>query len=160
MDASEAALSELEQNIKIDPDELEIELIKQPNDYYHASAGFAMAISLRDQAKNELDIAEAELFLAFRDEVIARTERPTEALLEAMINASDIHRSYVDKHLETKLLADKWLALRDSFIQKGHALRELANLHKLNYFGERPVTNADRGEAEAQVRKRATDHDR
>lgn len=159
MDASEKALAELSENIKIDQDDMDGEIISQPNDFYHASTGYAMAVSLRDKAKNDLEIAEAELYKMFRDEVSARGDRATEKLLEAMINSNEVRQEQFDKYLEAKLLADKWLALRDSFTQKGYALRELAELHKVNYFGDRTATVADRTEAEARVRSRATEND-
>jgi hypothetical protein len=154
MNASEDALAELSEKIKIDQDNLDVELVTQTNDYYHASRGHALAVSLRDQAKNNLDVAEAELYLMFRREAGDRVKL-TEAQLDATVKSNEIRQEYFTKYLETKLLADKWLSLRDSFIQKGHALRELAELYKLNYFGER-ATSASLNEVEARVRNRAT----
>lgn len=157
MDASEESLNELAERIKIaGHEELDTEFISQPNDYYHAATGFAMAVSLRDQAKNNLDVAEAELYLHFR----RNSEKLTEANLKAMVEADDDRHEYLDQYMQAKLLADKWLALRDSFTQKGHALRELAELHKLNYFGERSLSTSERIEAENRVRTRATGNDR
>jgi hypothetical protein len=152
MDASEETLAELSNQIKIDPDALEIELVTQTNHYYHASTGHAMAISLRDQAKNDLDITEAELYLMFRREA-GEKNRVTEAQLDAMVKANEVQHEYFDRYLKAKHLASKWEALRDSFIQKGHALRELAELYKLNYFGERATSAATR-DVEQSVRDR------
>jgi hypothetical protein len=153
MDASEETLNELADKIKIDPDSLDIEFINQTNWYYHAATSYAMAVSLRDQAKNDLDTTEAQLYLSFRDQT---REKPTEAQLKAMVEADDIRGEYFALYTQAKQLADRWLALRESFTQKGHALRELAELYKLNYFGERPLSAADRQEAENRVRNRAT----
>jgi hypothetical protein len=151
MNASEEALNELTDHIKIDRDELDIEFVTQTNDYYHAATGFAMAVSLRDQAKNNLEVAEAELYLDFRRHA---SERPTEAQLDAMVKAHEIRQEFFDRYLASKQIADRWLALRDSFSQKGHALRELAELYKLNYFGERSTTTAA-ADAEQRIRHRA-----
>jgi hypothetical protein len=154
LDASEQALVELEKKIMIDPDDLDVELVSQSNNYWHAAAGFAMALSLRDKAKNNLDVAEAELNLHFRQKA---TDKPTEAQLKAMVTADELRQQHVDDYISAKLLADKWLALRDSFTQKGYALRELAEQRKANYFGEHSSTSAERIEAETRVRNRATD---
>lgn len=152
MNATEDALTELSNKLRIDPDDMDVELITQPNDFYHAATGVAMAISLRDEAKNDLDVAESELYLMFRRDAV---EKLTEAQLDAMVKSHELRAEYFDKYLEAKQWADHWLALRDSFTQKGHALRELAELHKLNYFGERS-TNPVSVDAEHRLRKRAT----
>jgi hypothetical protein len=156
MDASEETLNELADKIKIDPDSLDTEFINQTNWYYHAATGYAMAVSLRDQAKSDLDTTEAELYLSFRN---GTRDKPTEAQLKAMVEADDVRREYLALYTQAKQLADRWLALRDSFTQKGHALRELAELYKLNYFGERPLSATDRQEAENRVRTRTTGND-
>jgi hypothetical protein len=153
MDASDETLTELSTRIKIDQHELEVEFITQPNDYYHAATGYALAISLRDQAKNNLDAAEAGLYLMFRREAGDRN-KPTEAQLDAMVKSDEMRVEYFDHYLQSKQLASRWEALRDSFVQKGHALRELAELYKLNYFGER-ATNAATKDVEQSVRNRA-----
>ena len=150
MNASENALAELSEKVKIDQDNLHVEIITQTNDYYHAATGFAMAVSLRDEAKNNLEIAEAELYLTFRREAV---DKITEAQLDAMIKANEIRQEFFEKYLSAKQLSDRWLSLRDSFTQKGHALRELAELYKMNYFGERRITAT--GEMETWVRNRA-----
>jgi hypothetical protein len=156
MDASEESLNELAERIKISgPEDLDTEFVSQPNDYYHVSTRHAIAVSLRDQAKNNLDITEAQLYLSFK----RNSEKLTEANLKAMVEADDIRGEFLDLYMQAKLLADKWLALRDSFSQKGHALRELAELYKLNYFGERSVSASERMEAEDRVRSRATNND-
>lgn len=149
MNASENALNELVVRIRIDQHDLDNEFVSQTNDFYHASTGHALAISLRDQAKNDLEVAEAEIYLMFRSEA---KEKPTEAQLDAMVKSHEVRSQYFDRYLTAKLLADRWSSLKDSFIQKGHALRELAELYKLSYFGER--TGASSTEAE-QVRHRA-----
>lgn len=153
MNASEESLAELGEKISIS-DDLDVEFVTQPNDFYHAAIGFALAISLRDKAKNDLEVAESELYLMFRREASSATTRPTEAQLDAMVKSNEVRLEYFETYLTTKQLADRWMALRDSFIQKGHALRELAELHKLNYFGER-TTSAASEDAGPRIRRRA-----
>lgn len=139
MNASKDALNELSDKIKINPNELDTEFVAQPNDFYHAATGCAMAISLRDKSKNDLEVAEAELYLTFRREASEAAERLTETHLDSLVTGHEIRQEYFDRYLDAKQLADQWIALRDSFTQKGHALRELAELYKLNYFGERSI---------------------
>jgi hypothetical protein len=152
MNATQEALDELAQRVRIDQSELDVEFVTQTNDYYHAATGYAMAISLRDQAKNDLEVTEADLYLQYRRQAV---ERPTETQLNSHVKTHELRQEYFDKWLSAKQLADRWMALRDSFTQKGHALRELAELYKLNYFGERSTSTAS-ADAEQRIRNRAT----
>jgi hypothetical protein len=149
MNASEEALTELAAKIKFDPEDLDVEIISQANYYWHAAGGYALAVSLRDKAKNDLEVAEAELNLLFRREA---TDKTTEPQLKAMVTASDLRLELFDKYIAAKLMADRWLALRDSFTARGYALRDLDQDRRANYFGERAIPASDRNEAEKRFR--------
>jgi hypothetical protein len=152
----ELRLAELERHIQIDPDSLAEEIISYTSHFYHIGLGHARAISLRDMAKEDVSALEAELFLRYRQDAIANNEKATEAILEAKVNSDPDRLDAIDKYIRSRLAADRWNNLRETFVQKGHMLRQLGELHKINYFGERPVSATERDDAGARVRNRAT----
>jgi hypothetical protein len=118
---------QLEVEIAIDRDNLENELINQANWHWHASKEAIDAISFRDNAKADVDNYEANLSLTFRYEAINRNERRTEAQIESLVKSDANRIELVQKYLMAKRNAERWLALRDSFVQKGYALKELVS---------------------------------
>ena len=129
-------LDQLEEKISIDETNINAELIKHPHDFYHVAKGAADAVSERDMAKFEVETYEASLYLTIRRDLTDRGEKFTESLLEHMIHNSDDRIKRVDNYLVAKHLADRWLALKESFVQKGYMLKEIIDNRKSDNIAE------------------------
>jgi len=126
----EERLDQLEERIIIDETNINAELISHPHDFYHVARGAADAVSLRDMTKFDVETYESSLYLTIRRDLAERGEKFTEALLDHMIRNSEDRAKLVDKYLVAKHLADKWLALKESFVQKGYMLKEIVDNRK------------------------------
>lgn len=149
-----ADFAELEARLTIDPDALDAEIISYTSFFYHVGLGYADAVSLRDAAKEDVAVYEANLSREIRAAAAANGEKITEAAIAARITADDRRLELVERHIRARLACERWSVLRDSFQQKGHMLREMVELHKVNYFGDRPVTANDRYDAGDRLRAR------
>jgi hypothetical protein len=140
MDRSNATLEdrldELEEKIKVDETNISAELISHPHDFYHVARGAADAVSLRDMAKFHVETYESTLYLVLRKELLERGEKFTEAFLEHKIHDNDPRIKLVEKYLTAKHLADRWLALKESFVQKGYMLKEIVDNRKSDNIAE------------------------
>jgi hypothetical protein len=120
--------AELEGLVQIDRDNLATELINHSSYYWHASKEAVNAISLRDAAKSDVDNYEANLNITFRHDAVQRNERVTEALVDALVKSDNERIRFVERYLKAKREAELWIALRDSFVQKGYAMKELVTV--------------------------------
>jgi hypothetical protein len=152
---SEHRLLQLEEKLVIDPDDLDHELVVHSNDFYHACQGYDLALSRRDQAKEEIANHEAALSLEIRRSYATRKERITEDHIKALIQVDNNHTSLVKEYLELKYLADRWKSLRDSFDKKGGALDNLNKRDLKMYFGETAIPATDRKDAIRRINKDA-----
>lgn len=170
--------SELAERIAIDADALDEEIVSFTSYFFHVGLGYAEAASLRDAAKEDVAVYEATLSRQIRAEAaqtdaeIARNETEaaasgrtpprknrstlTEGAIEARVACDAKRLELVERYMTAKLAAERWNVLRDSWQQKGHMLRELVELYKINYFGDRPVLANDRNEAGNRIRARVT----
>jgi len=143
MNSNRNRLDQLEQLVKIDETNLEAELISHPHDFYHVSTGAAEAVSVRDLAKFRVETYEADKYLEWRRRYIHNEEKFTEALLEKLVQNDEGRIKLVETYLEAKREADRWTALKDSFIQKGFMLkitvdnRRADNITESSYASQR-----------------------
>ena len=128
--------AQLEAEIAIDRENLDAELINHANWHWHASKEAIDAISLRDNAKADVDNFEANLNLTFRREAAHRNERITEATVDSLVRSDPDRIKLLERYLIAKRTAERWVALRDSFVQKGYALKELVTLFRTNNIAE------------------------
>lgn len=136
MRSNHRTLEELEEQIKIDDTNINAELISHPHYFNHISRGAADAVSVRDMAKFEVETYESALYLRIRKDFVERGERTTEALLDHLVRSDPNRIKLVNNYLSAKHLADQWSALKESFIQKGYALKELIDNRKSDNITE------------------------
>ncbi len=116
---------ELRKGLKIDPDDLDLDIITQAQQAYHAGEGFAIAVSVRDKKKFDLKVEEAKVSKDIREQMSADGERITEALVDAAIQRDqDYQRAYI-AFLDSSKTADEWQALRESYRDRRDMLKEL-----------------------------------
>lgn len=129
-------LNELEQFLKINMSELDNDLIQQPELLRQVSEAYALAVSRRDAAKEELERVNAELYSTIRSQAEEEGRKITEKAIDSEITQSPEHQRAHREWLDRKLEADQWSALKDSFYQRSHMLRDLVSLFTSGYFSD------------------------
>jgi hypothetical protein len=139
-------LDEYKEYLLINKNDLDSALVEQSTLYYRIGEAYAAVISYRDLEKSRLEEVRAEI-----DQMI-RAESSIKLTETQVANRILSHDHYIDAQerlASWKLLADKWVALRDAFNQRAYALRDLVSLYSMGYYTE----SIGRGEkAEARDR--------
>jgi len=144
-------VSDLEARLLIDKHALDDECLDQPNRYYRVSEALTLAISQRDQAKQELTEVEARIDAEIREGHDTETDgRLTEKMVESQ---KSLHREV----LKAKAAHGK----------RRYMLQGLIDLHLGGYFGSsdsvpRSVRdrNADTAKAKHKERYKDSTHER
>lgn len=127
--------AELKAALTIDKHALDEELIRQPQYFSDVSDEYALAISERDLAKDELKAEDARLFLLHKRKAEEDGEKTTQDLLNARVAADPAHARAFARSLAANVTAARWDGLKESFGQRSHALKDLAKLYETGYFG-------------------------
>jgi hypothetical protein len=154
MKYDEEALQDLQEGLRIDRDRLDEENISQPNGYFHASEGYAFAVSRRDKKKHDLEVTIAELDKEIRDSCAVNGDKITEAGVEKEIKREQKYHRAVQEHLNAALIANRWEALKEAYKQRSYVFGNLATLHASGYFGEVTGSGERRNARERFDRKR------
>lgn len=125
---------EYERALRIDRNDLDTELVQQPDMYYRISREMAMSISRRDAAKLERDRTEAEVDLSLRHSHAADEKKPMESFYRNKVLLDTDFIDSQDKYIEACGTADRWQALKDAFSQRAYALKDLVSLYQTGYF--------------------------
>lgn len=131
--------SDLRDKLRIDRDNLDFEIVAQPEYYYHAGNACAEAVSRRDQAYELIKQTDASLYIRIRTMVEDKGMKVTETLLTNMVIIEDDHVEANRNWVEAKGEADSLAVLRDSFQQRGYMLRDLVQLIVTGYYSEKPM---------------------
>lgn len=127
-------IEQLKEHLTIDKNALDDELEKQALVYFEICEASAHALSSRDELKQVMEVVDAEIADGIRTRAAKTGDKITEAKLSQEILLDDKHTEAYSAYLEAKKDADLWAALKESFSQKGFALRELAELYISGYF--------------------------
>jgi hypothetical protein len=130
--------------LRINKHRLDDELEAQPELLFKISEAYELAAEKRDMLKETLDTTDAELDATAREELDRSEEKVTEAMVKAFIKTHRKHETAHRAYIAAKKQAGLLSALKDSFKDRGHYLRDLANLYNANYFERDSVrpTNA------------------
>ena len=157
-DAKESLLEELERGLRISRDDLDGALIEQPDIFHRVSTELALAISVRDAAKLERDQVQAELDMELREKFARAETKITEVALSRELETMPRMVTLRKDLGRLSALVDRWSALKESYNQRGYALKELVNLYVVGYFttssGGAARSHAVEGKAE-DIRRRA-----
>lgn len=132
-------LDEYAEFLLIDKFNLDTCLIEQGSVYYNVGIAYTNAVSAKDYTKAELDRAKADADKTIRQQAAEESERVTEAQVANRILEDHLYRKAHDDFLEWKTISDKWLVLKESFEQRGYALRELCHLWVSNYYADTAI---------------------
>lgn len=137
MAKSDDKLRELESALAIDQHALDEALMTQPDAFYRVSREYVMLVAERDQAKQML--AEEEAAAARR--VRKLVEKITVKELEEEVQLDKKVKAARATFAELAFQASQFGALKEAFMQRSYALKDLVELHLANYFAD----NAEKG---------------
>jgi hypothetical protein len=116
---------ELKENLLIDDDDLDSALVEQASFFFQAAEASSLANSQRDTIKLELKELKAELDGDIRREAIRNEEKLTETQLTNRITTLPRIKEMERKFITSCKMADDCAALKDSYIQRSYALKDL-----------------------------------
>ena len=144
-------LKKFERALMISKEELDDALETQPRLMYEVGEIVALQISRRDAAKTHLAEMEAEADADIR----SSEEKVTEAQVKSLVRMSGTVSSATTKLNGLNLSVARWSNMKESIIQRGHALRELVNLYTANYYATAGVDVRRARERREERRRRA-----
>ena len=121
-------LQEHKPSLVINMDDLDEELIQYPSTLEWAGVTAAMAVSVRDVAKNSKDLVSADAENQIRAYNKDTGNKVTESAVKMDVDLNPAVRSAMDKYLAAKLAADESEAYYQAMIAKGKMLEQLAKL--------------------------------
>lgn len=127
-------LEQLKKRLEIDKMSLDDEIIGQPALFYEVSEAYVEAIGTRDMLKEQLATSDAQLDGEVRLDLEKAEVKITEGMVKSEIQISKKHEKAFKAYIAAKTIADKLGVLKDSFEQRSHALKHLANLYVSNYY--------------------------
>lgn len=127
-------LKKLELKLAIDQHGLDIALREHPDLFYKVASELALAISNRDEAKQDVDDIEAVVDMELRRAASISEDKVTEKAIESNKRADKRVVSANDKFLEARFEAAKWAALKEAYESRSYALSKLVDLYLANYF--------------------------
>ncbi|MFH1741093.1 MAG: hypothetical protein ABIH23_18995 [bacterium] len=139
-----------EDRIKIDQNALNDELVVQPELFLVASRSYVDAVSERDAAKSNLDVARAAADFRVRAAREAAGEKSTETIIASAVELDKKYRVAVERHLAAKKAAAEAEAVKESFGQRGYVLKDLAALYIAGYYATSSVSGPDSREVQKQ----------
>lgn len=124
-----------EQDIKIDPDDLDLEFLAQPTLMLKYTRHLAQMRKEVDEAKQNLDIKQAEVDRKIRENPEAYgIEKVTENSIRSAILTEDEFQEAQKDFLDAKYEMDMAQGAVNAFEQRKSALENLVKLHGMNYF--------------------------
>jgi hypothetical protein len=143
---NERTLQEMQDELKIDKNDLDSELVNQPNLYFKVGKFYAEAMSVRDAAKLNRDKEQAELDRLVRQEAYDANEKITETQVLNRIKENPSYDVVQDRYAQLSKIAEVWLAMKESFQQRSYAIKDLCALWIANYYTD-SVGNAERNQS-------------
>lgn len=145
LDDSMEKYEELKEKLEIDKFDLDNELVQQPEYYHEVSENYALSMSLRDEAKDDMEKIWAEKDKEIREDAAAEGNKITENQISNQIKMDDDYITAQKYYIKAREATNKWSALKDSFHQRAHAMREVVTLWVSDYFQHNTVkTGSDK----------------
>ena len=136
MAKQDSTIEELEAGLRIDEHALEDALKVHSDLFYKVSDQMTLSLSLRDEAKQQLEETEAEVDLGLRKDAALSEERVTDTAIAFQRKIDRRVKAANANYLKLKHDAARWAALKESFEQRSYALSKLVDLYIANYYGD------------------------
>lgn len=147
-------LDEFRGYLKVDKLSLDDELVQQPSLLFSVSEACAEAAAARDMYKELLATADAELFEKVRDDLDQADEKYTDTRIKGLVQTNKKHRAAFDFFSKAKAKAEMLEALKNAFIQRGYAIRNLCELFVANYYEQNSVRGTDKTDTAVYMKNR------
>lgn len=132
---TEPRLSDLEQGLRIDENNLDEALLTHPDFFYRISKQLALLISRRDEVTQEKKEAEARVDTELRHNSEVGNYKLTEPQIKNLIQSDSDIIKITEEFLELSRQVGQWSALKEAFVQRSYMLKSLCELYISNYFG-------------------------
>jgi len=129
-------ITQLEDKLKIDQHSLDVALREHPALFYEVATELALAISNRDESKQDLEQIEAKVDMDLRADAAKIGAKTTEKEIESNKKVDKEVVSANEKFLAERYNAAKWTALREAYEQRSYALSKLVDLYLANYYSD------------------------
>ena len=129
-------MQRLKDGLKIDEHSLDTALRDHPDLFYDVGMQLALAISNRDEAKQNLDETEAAVDLEIRAECARLNEKTTETQIQSLKKVDPKVKKANDAYFKEKLNAANLTVLKESYEARSYALSKLVDLYINNYYNQ------------------------
>lgn len=133
------SLDEFKLELAIDKHNLDSALVEQPELYQVVAEEHVLAVSRRDELKDDLKRVEGELQIRIRKEAAEIKAKATE---KSILSEVETHTEYIaarEAFLNACKEADLWQAMKESFIQRSYVLKDLTSLYISGYYAQTSV---------------------
>jgi len=137
-------VSTYEHFLRIDPNDLDNAIIEHPEYYWHICRRYALTVSIRDEAKDNLKQSAADLFLTYKQDFENAGTRATEAVVNASVECDTNQMALVKEYRERCLDVSIMEGIKAAFEQRSYALKELVDMHCVNYNASESNTTPER----------------
>lgn len=145
-------LTRYKKRLKIDVDDLDTELQRHSELLFHVGEQTVLAISRREELKEDIKCAEADFAASRR----ATGEKVTEAQIKREIEESVKFHELREGIIEATAVVGKWEALKEAFRSRGFLLRELSDREMTLRCLRQTVDEEDAKQRMAKNRRRIT----
>lgn len=129
-------LEELRAKLLINEHALELELKNYPELVDEVGQAYVLAMSERDQSKDDLDEILAKVDGEIRSTASANDEKITEKEVESQKKLDSKVKAANKRFLDLKLEAAQWGVLKEAIEKRSYALSKLVDLYISNYYSE------------------------
>jgi hypothetical protein len=136
-------ISDGERYLRIDRNNLDKDVIQQPQLYWEVSRNLTEALDKKDQLKDLME----RTFAKISNDIRGEEPKSTESKLKELTTIDPEYQTSRNDYLNAKAIADKWQALKDAFSQRSFMLKELVSLYSANYFSESTLEGGHRVKA-------------
>ena len=140
-----------EQALLINENDLDMDLVRQPDVFYRVSRAAALLQSRKDAASQNVKEIEAQAEAQIREQAELREEKVTEkSVASQVVLHPDVRQARAELHTISQQLGEM-AALRDAFKERSYALRGLVDLYIANYYSDASAGSSQRRSMEASA---------
>ena len=123
----------------IDKDNLDEEVVRQPEFYFEVAKASVELTSKKDFLYEKAKRVEAERTLAIKKMLDDQGVRATEMLVNAHLKNDALYQQARNEFLEAAKEAELASALKSAFFMRGQMLRDLVQLYMSEYYGTNSI---------------------
>lgn len=127
-------LEDARELLLIDKNELDVACAMQPQIFEEVAYGYSMAVSERDNIKEDMAVVDAEIAFEYRSNCDRTGTKITENKLKEEVQMHKKHKDMHEKYMRSRIKVDEFAAIKESFYQRVEMLKKLADLYAGKYW--------------------------